>query len=466
VGYTFALVAEAGVPPIRGLAGVPALNNDGLVAFRAVFVDDSLPAIMTATAGGPPTTLTTSADEDFSSFGDPVIADSGVVAFRAFLSGGGSAIYQAGGGGPLDPVQRPDAVYGGFGDPSVSRGGRLSFRASLFDGEEEAIVGGFLSGGGLFTITSDADGFFAGYGQNTATGDLDSQVAFVASESTGGSGVYLSNMDGDGGVITQIVDGNQFDALNQYVSIDNQGRVAFLGFPVGGGAGIFVGRNGSALTTIATTGDVFDEFGVEDGDGTPSINDAGVVAFYARLVGGGAGIFTGPDPVLHKVIRLGDPLLDSTVVQLVFGGMNNAGQIVFLADLADERRVIVLATPGDGAAPGGADLAVSIGASPANPGVGSTVTVTSAATNLGPAVATGVQVGSLLPAGLAIRSAAPSQGRPGVGGIATSPLVFTGDQSVATTEFNPAVALASVSAEASRWWSRQNGRRRPWGRTS
>jgi uncharacterized repeat protein (TIGR01451 family) len=67
--------------------------------------------------------------------------------------------------------------------------------------------------------------------------------------------------------------------------------------------------------------------------------------------------------------------------------------------------VIVLATPR-----GGADVSVSVGASPANPGVASVVTFTVTATNLGPSVATDVQVSSALPLGYLFQSAAPSQG--------------------------------------------------------
>ena len=55
---------------------------------------------------------------------------------------------------------------------------------------------------------------------------------------------------------------------------------------------------------------------------TPVIDDAGRVAFTPSLAGGGHGIFTGPDPVLHKVIRTGDLLFGATVdaVRLTVSG--------------------------------------------------------------------------------------------------------------------------------------------------
>ena len=71
--------------------------------------------------------------------------------------------------------------------------------------------------------------------------------------------------------------------------------------------------------------------------GAVSLNNHGHIAFYGSLAFGGAGIFTGPDPVLDKVIAVGDPLDGSTVAQLGFGreGLNDRGQIAFWALLAN-----------------------------------------------------------------------------------------------------------------------------------
>jgi hypothetical protein len=70
-----------------------------------------------------------------------------------------------------------------------------------------------------------------------------------------------------------------------------------------------------------------------------------LVAFLANLRGGGSGIFLGPEA--EEVIATGDPLLGSTVTGLSFfrDGLNDAGQVAFLATLADGRRVIVRADP-------------------------------------------------------------------------------------------------------------------------
>jgi hypothetical protein len=70
------------------------------------------------------------------------------------------------------------------------------------------------------------------------------------------------------------------------------------------------------------------------------------VAFLGYPDAGGQGIFTGPDPVADKVIRTGDPLFGSTVTAVNFEhGLNDAGQIVFLAELADGTRGVFRADP-------------------------------------------------------------------------------------------------------------------------
>src|SRR5262249_56847714 len=100
--------------------------------------------------------------------------------------------------------------------------------------------------------------------------------------------------------------------------------------------------SGGRVTAIAAAGGPFSDVG-----SLPSLNDAGTVAFFAILAGGGSGIFTGPDPVADRVIGIGDPLLGSTVVALNFvpEGLNDSGQLAFGAGLADGRQVVVRADP-------------------------------------------------------------------------------------------------------------------------
>jgi hypothetical protein len=68
-----------------------------------------------------------------------------------------------------------------------------------------------------------------------------------------------------------------------------------------------------------------------------AVNGSGSLAFMAtRGVGGTAGIYTGPDPVAHKVIEVGDVVDGRTVTELLMyerainnNGVDGLGQIVF-----------------------------------------------------------------------------------------------------------------------------------------
>ena len=85
---------------------------------------------------------------------------------------------------------------------------------------------------------------------------------------------------------------------------------------------------------------------------SPAINDLGTVVFFGFLDAGPSGIFTGPDPVAHRVIATGDPLFGSTVTGLgFFRGLNERNEVVFSFSLADGRNGIARAklNPGQGA---------------------------------------------------------------------------------------------------------------------
>jgi hypothetical protein len=99
--------------------------------------------------------------------------------------------------------------------------------------------------------------------------------------------------------------------------------------------------NGGSSTTIADTSGPFKSFG------NPAINNIGTVAFFGTLDTGGSGIFTGADPITNKVITLGDSLFGSKVVSLDFStkGLNNSGQLAFLATFEDGTSGIFRANP-------------------------------------------------------------------------------------------------------------------------
>jgi len=115
--------------------------------------------------------------------------------------------------------------------------------------------------------------------------------------------------------------------------------VTFVGYLDDGIAGIFTG-DGEAVTSIV------DDSGVFDILGPTTINNENTVVFGASLNTGEYGIFTGADPINDKVIATGDPLFGSTVTSLNFSnGLNNSGQIAFLAELADGTEGIFVAEP-------------------------------------------------------------------------------------------------------------------------
>jgi hypothetical protein len=63
--------------------------------------------------------------------------------------------------------------------------------------------------------------------------------------------------------------------------------------------------------------------------------------------GGSLGLFDGPDPDAHRILALGDPLLDTAVEDFAANpvSVNACGQVAIRASLADGRHVILRADP-------------------------------------------------------------------------------------------------------------------------
>jgi hypothetical protein len=84
---------------------------------------------------------------------------------------------------------------------------------------------------------------------------------------------------------------------------------------------------------------------LSSGDNSPTLDDAGMVAFWAGLASGASGVFTGPDLSASMVIRTGDLLFGATVIELHLGGVTNRGESAFRAVLSNVRHVIGVGAP-------------------------------------------------------------------------------------------------------------------------
>jgi len=81
--------------------------------------------------------------------------------------------------------------------------------------------------------------------------------------------------------------------------------------------------------------------------GALAVSDNGLFAFTGTTDDGHAGIYTGADPVDDLVISIGDTLFGSTITdfRLFMEGINDAGQIAFLARFADGTQRLLRADP-------------------------------------------------------------------------------------------------------------------------
>ena len=104
-------------------------------------------------------------------------------------------------------------------------------------------------------------------------------------------------------------------------------------------------------------------FGASPSVEAVALNHGGQVAFQIED-GNNFGIYTGPDPVVDKVLASGDPLCDATVTDIDFQryGQNDAGQLALYVRLSDGRNLIVRADPATG--PGGDCITVPEPGSP------------------------------------------------------------------------------------------------------
>jgi hypothetical protein len=351
--YDFVKIANnAPGGPIGQISTAPSINASNIVSFSAVAADNMSSAVLTGDGTALGGVASAAEKSFFFAFGNATAINDDSVAFYAGITGDefigsrgtGIFVHRDGLNTPIARANDRDnfeSLTGGF---SMNAGGTVAFAGTLKNGGGAGV---FAGNGGPVTFIADNSGQFTNVFNSSPSINAAGTVAFVAGLDAGGSGIFTGNGGGGGGGAPNDIarTGPQFFSFLGDPSINDDGDVIFFAFTDGGnGAGIFT-SSGGVLDTVATLDGPFSGFGQ-----TPALNNDGDVAFLADLDAGGRGIFIGPDPVLDKVIRTGDPLFGSTVTDLgVYRGLNDDDRLAFAYLLANGvQGIAVVAVPEPG----------------------------------------------------------------------------------------------------------------------
>lgn len=321
-------------------------------------------------------------NSNFQSFAPASMNNQGTVAFKADLDSGSNGVFT--GDGTITTTIA-SSTYGNFSsvgeDTWINDAGTVAF-TGLQASSNQTTVGVFTGNGKTFSVIDSrseqnnappvsyrapslnnsgvvAFVYAAGHGNIlfTANGNKLTNIvgttAIVENPMLNNSSTVVFGLSGfeiaqsDGTTTTTIANTNP--GAGEFVgnaSINNSGTVAYVKSKADIEKNILLDsklltNKGTKNTTVANIS------GSYSGFGNTSINDTNNVAFVANLDAGGKGIFLGTNPQKHKVIVTGDSLFGYTVVDLIFSskGLNNSGQIAFIAKLTNNTQVVVRANP-------------------------------------------------------------------------------------------------------------------------
>jgi hypothetical protein len=289
---------------------------------------------------------------------EPTLNDSGTVAFWAEESDGVDGIFT--GGGTLTTVlhRNEPNMQDIWGYKSINNNGVVAVQLQYLQNNTTIET---RKGNTKTTIVSVANTDFTHLGDPQINDD--GLVSFWGQNWVTTVGIFQGVYTGDGNSpITTILDhtaGDNFYRFAEATSINNTGEVAFAAKSDGGEYQLYKKSGGTALTSIAETGEEFMQLGGADGksainntgnvvfngngldgiwmwsrvfssngnsitehilanmDGStpfftvlysPAMNDSGNIVFWGQHTGAGLGLYTGNDPVINKVVEYGDML--------------------------------------------------------------------------------------------------------------------------------------------------------------
>ncbi|MEO7058449.1 MAG: choice-of-anchor tandem repeat NxxGxxAF-containing protein [Lapillicoccus sp.] len=330
-GYTYTTLVQ-GTPDL--IPGSCALNNLGQVAVvNNQRPDPASPwrAKLVRTDGST-VTLIAGADNGVGPGGTGLaINDSGQVAV------GTGVKFVVGDGGALRTVARIGPGEA-FSD--------TNFGLSLNDQGRVAFVGLTPSSGGIYTgngsgplatryVNTDPWGNFGYIGEPVLNSA--GQIAFQQNEAFV-DGIYRAERDG---TVTRLYQGPHKTSFVALGDMNRAGRVVFITSASPRLPREIYTVRGGPLTLVVSATDGFSVIA------SPSINDAGQVAFFAIPTTGGWSIYTGSRPSFAPVVRAGDVIggREVSYVTPCNSMLNNGGQIAFRADFTDLTTAVVRADP-------------------------------------------------------------------------------------------------------------------------
>jgi hypothetical protein len=332
--YSFKKIAGASGDPFA-LSQAVAINNNGVVAFSRTAAN-GVQTLYTGRGGALTSIANTAGSIKFITSWD--VNRNGMVAYGVEFDFSSSVPFLSatgvftGNGTTNRLVAKSNDRVFSVGNAAINDFGQVAFSTATEP-----------FGGVTAVVTRYPDRLIAASnGDNLAAGDINNQGLVAFSTFTGQEQMFVGN----GGKPTVIAktEGTDFLLFLSGPRINNAGVVAFNARLDSDGQGIFTASPSGGRTVVDNLSGPFAGLGL----GAPAINNRGVVAFEANKFEFHA-IYTGVNPTTDRVIQTGDVLDGSTIVQLSTGShgrfLNDAGQVAFWAQLADGRTGIYRADP-------------------------------------------------------------------------------------------------------------------------
>jgi len=313
---------------------VASINDDGVVAFQATLGDGHSGVFTSGGTSIADVGVTASAACPARLFSShPDINQAGKLAVYATLKSGEQAVLLV---QPDGSMTATDARHGlssiGPLGPTMNEHDDVAVRATSPNGQ--ACIGVWR--GAQFRVIAEAGDRFSRF-EGLPVVNNDGHVVFRADLPDQGQGIFVHRGEQCAAVATT---GDGFEEMARFPMVNDRGDVAFVARRTSGAWAVFNAASGQLACVVDA------EAGFESFRGA-LINNAGLVAFYGTPTGGQLGIYTGPDPVHHRALGLGDTLFGATVVDFALNpvSINALGQLAIRVALDDRHQFILRADP-------------------------------------------------------------------------------------------------------------------------